>query len=177
MCGPTAFFMASSAFSAYGKYKQGQAQAKAQEYQARVSENNAEAARLQVQQVTNKENIQKDELRKKLMKTKAQGRVGFAASGIKLGSGSALDWELDLVQQNVLDESNLEYNADLERNALINQSSNFKSQATLSRSAAADSRQAGIIGAGTSLLSSAYSYKLNFGGSRVTSPQSDPTQS
>jgi hypothetical protein len=163
MCSIATAFIASSLFSAYGTYRQGQAAAATQKYQARVEENNAIAARQQMEAVTAKEGIERDRLRKQYAKDRATGRVGYAASGVVLGEGSPLDWELALSDQEIQDQGLLAYQADLERHALESQARGHTAQAGMYSAAAKDSRRAGLIGAGTSLLSSFSTYRQTFG--------------
>ena len=163
MCSIATAFIASSLFSAYGTYQQGRAAAAAQNYQARVAENNAIAARQQKEAVTVKEGIEKDRLRRQYARERATGRVGYAASGVVVGSGSPLDWELALSDQEAEDRAMLSYQADLERHSLESQARGITAQAGMSRAAAFDSRRAGTIGAGTSLLSSFSTYRQTFG--------------
>lgn len=163
MCSIATAFIASSLFSAYGTYQQGQAAAATQKYQARVAENNAVAARQQKEAVTAKEGMEKDRLRRQYAKERATGRVGYAASGVVLGTGSPLDWELSLSDQEVEDMGMLTYQADLERHALESEARGQTAQAGMYSAAARDSKRAGVIGAGTSLLSSYSTYRQTFG--------------
>lgn len=164
MCTPTIIFIASAAFSAYGTYRQGQAQAQAANYQARVNENNAAAAKEQMKSVAHKEEIDKSNIQRRAAKLRATGRVGFAAAGVELGSGSPLDWELNMTEQEQLDLMSVEYNADLEKAALQNQAGNYQSQANINRMTAKEARTAGLIGTGASLLNSYDTYTTRFGG-------------
>lgn len=162
MCTLPVIFGASALFSAYGSYKEGQASAQASEYQARVADVNAQAARNQMKSVADKEAIDKENLKRSVAKQRATGRTGYAAGGVVLGAGSALDWELDMTAQEETDLATISYNADLERGALQNQIGNYQNQAQGSRMAAKEYRNAAVLGAGTSLLSSYTTYKTTF---------------
>ena len=109
-----------------------------------------------------KEAIDKETLKRSVAKQRATGRTGYAAGGVVLGTGSALDWELDMTAQEETDLAIISYNADLERSSLQNQIGNYQNQAQGSRMAAKDSRNAAILGSGTSLLSSYTTYKTTF---------------
>ena len=162
MCTLPVAFAASAIFSAYGSYRQGQAAAQASEYQARVADVNAQAAQNQMKSVADKEAIDKETLKRSVAKQRATGRTGYAAGGVVLGTGSALDWELDMTAQEETDLAIISYNADLERSSLQNQIGNYQNQAQGSRMAAKDSRNAAVLGAGTSLLGSYVTYKTTF---------------
>ena len=177
MCSIATAFIASSLFSAYATYQQGRAaaaahtyQADAQEYQARVTENNAIAARQEKETVKVKEGIEKDRLRIQYARERARGRVGYAASGVVVGTGSPLNWELALSDQEAEDQAMLSYQADLERHSLESQArgytaqaGGYTAQAGMSHAAASDARRVGYIGTGTSLLSSYSTYGQTFG--------------
>lgn len=163
MCSIATAFIASSLFSAYGTYQQGRAASAQQQYQARVAENNAVATRQQKEAVTAKEDIQKERLRRDYERDRASGRVGFASSGVVLGTGSPLHWELAMSDQEVEDLQMIEYQANLERHSLEAEARGHTTQAGMYRSAAQDSRRAGLLGTGASLLSSYSTYRQTFG--------------
>lgn len=162
MCTLPIIFGVSTVLSAYGTYRQGQAAAASQTYQARIAENNAEATRNQMEVVTAKEAIDKQELKRSVAKQRAVGRTGYAAGGVVLGTGSALNWELDLTNQEQSDLNIISYNAEVERRNLLNQANNYSAQATVNRMTAKDSKAAAILGAGTTLLSGYTTYKTKF---------------
>lgn len=163
MCTVATAFIASSLFSAYGTYRQGQAQAQSAQFNARVAENNAIAAEQQMQTVTEQEGMEKAQLRRRAEEMRATGRVGYATSGVVVGSGSALDWELALTEQEEADIDRIAYNADLERHALQSEAQSWRTTGQARRAEAREYKTASILGAGTSLLSSYSTYKTNFG--------------
>lgn len=162
MCTLAVAFGVSALFSAAGTYQQGQAQAKASEANARIAENNAQITKNKIQSVAVKEAQDKENLRRATAKKRAQGQVGYAAGGVVLGTGSALDWELELTEQEMIDQSTIEYNAQLEKNALGNTANAYTAQASINSAAASDAQTGALIGTGTSLLDSYVGYKLNF---------------
>ena len=163
MCTLAAAFIGSSLFSAYGTYRQGQAQAQAATFDARVAENNALAAEEQMKTVTVKEGMDKAELRKTVDSIRAEGEVGYASAGVVVGAGSSGAWELSLTEQEEKDLAMIEYNAALERNVLQNQAQDYRATGQARRVEAGEYKTAGALGAGTSLLSSYTTYKTKFG--------------
>lgn len=162
MCTVPIIFGVSTLLSAYGTYHQSQATAASQEYQARIAENNAQAARAQMEVVTAKEALDKQELKRAVARQRATGRTGYAAGGVVLGTGSALKWELDLTNQEQSDLNILSYNAEVERRNLLNQANSYSSQATVNRMTAKDAKTAGVLGTGTTLLDGYTTYKTKF---------------
>jgi hypothetical protein len=163
MCSIAAAFIGSTVLSAYGTYRQGQAQAQAAQFDARVAENNALAAEQQMQTVTVKEGMDKAELRQTVANVRAEGEVGYASAGVVVGAGSAGSWELSLTEQEQKDLATIEYNAALERNALQNQAQDYRTTGQARRVESREYRTAGVLGAGTSLLSGYSTYRTKFG--------------
>jgi hypothetical protein len=141
--------------SAFGSLYQGKAEAAAQEFNARVSENNAEMARVQAAE---------EERRVRVGGAKAIGdmRANYGASGIVTSESSALD---------VLEESamNVELDALTVRYQGHAQALAMKNEAFLARRAGKQANLMGKVGAASALLgagASAYSQQslANAGG-------------
>tara|TARA_R110001592_G_scaffold13613_1_gene62245 strand:- start:8469 stop:8984 length:516 start_codon:yes stop_codon:yes gene_type:complete len=116
------------------------AQANAARYQADVATNNAQIARDQAQ-------FEADGHDRDVRRMLASNRAGVSASGIT-SSGSALDVQMDSVEQAEMDKLAIMYGGDM-------QAGNFEAEAMAQKQAAKDARTAGKYAVGTSLLSGA----------------------
>lgn len=145
MCEPITIaageMMAGSAISAYGQYQQGQAANAAAQYNVAVGE-------IAAQDALERADVEKQLLAHEFLKDKAKGRVSFGASGVRLGSGSTLDWENDLTETYISDKAQLDYNA-------AKEVAGIRNQQTLDTMQGKSAATAGKIGAAGSLLSGA----------------------
>jgi hypothetical protein len=133
--------IAGTAVSAYSAYSQGEAQAGAAKFNARVAENNATIA----QQTAAAQARQKEDAYRRVL---GANRAATGAAGVEGDSGSPLLVMADNAAQAELDLQFTKY-----RGAI--QQTGFQSEANLNRYQAGYARQAGIFGAGTTLLSGA----------------------
>lgn len=139
MCNPLIFLAVSAAATVAGKVQESRAQQRAAndnaadlEYQAAVDRDNAQA--------------QARSIRRAGERDRGQALAGIAASGIKVGQGSALDVEREIMTDTETDA----------RMAILNgerQARGATIQADNTRRAGRDARRAGYFGAATSLLS------------------------
>lgn len=130
MCDPaTIAIVASTALSAYSAYSAGQSQKAAAEYNARVSENEAQTARTQA---TEAENVQRLKTARLLSKQKAQ----LGAAGIDIGSGSALQLQEDTITLGEADALRIRHTGESQFSSLMEQSEleSFKGEAAESQS-------------------------------------------
>lgn len=130
-----------TATSAYAAYSQGQAQQQAAKFNAKVSENNAEIAR----QTAEAQARQKADQYRRIL---GANRAAAGAAGVEGDQGSPLLVMADNAAQAELDEQFTRYRGMI-------QQTGFQSEANLNRYQAGYARQAGLFGAGSTLLSGA----------------------
>lgn len=144
MCSPTTMLMVGTGAQIAGNIQQGNAarqaandQASWDEYQAKLSRAEAEA--------------QASRIRRAGRVARGETLAGAVAAGVKVGEGSALDAERQVMQ---------EYETDAAMAILSGERAAVSSevQASSRRRAGRDARRAGYINAGTSLLSAGSSW-------------------
>lgn len=92
MCEPTTILAATSAvLGVVGGVQQAQAAKAEGEYAQAVAEENAKIKELQAQQATQIGNIEEERQRRRVRAALATQRATFAASGVDMGSGTALE--------------------------------------------------------------------------------------
>jgi hypothetical protein len=139
MCDPLTITMASAGFSAAGSISQGQA-AKQQAY--------GEAGQLDYQAAVERDNAAAEAgiIRRMGQRARGETLAGAVASGIKIGEGSALDAERQVMEDAAIDEQLALLTGD--RNAR-----SLEASAAQRRASGRAARQAGYLQATTSLLS------------------------
>lgn len=146
-----------TAMSAIGAIQQGnaaaanyQAQAMANKRNAKIMEMNAQATSAQAAQA-------EDAQRRKARQIGGMQRAAISESGTGDGGTNAL-----LVEQSgrnaELDALNIRYEGELKRRGLLNEAGNERYAAKVNKMNAGQSRMAGYMGAGTSLLSAGAKY-------------------
>lgn len=138
---PMVLMVASAAVSAVGAVRSSQAQAAASDYNAQVARQNAQIAEAQGNAAA--EAHSRDAQRKM-----GAAVAAYGAAGVDTSSGSPSDVLADSARSAALDNLTIKYNAKLRAMGL-------EQQATLDNMSAANSRQAGVINATSSLLSGA----------------------
>lgn len=136
--------------SAYGAYQQGQVAKSTAEYNADLMTQQAQNADLE-----NRENMQR--LATQNERTMASQRVNYAATGLEIGNGSPLQVQADTAKQlklNMLDQNR----------AAQAQEQSLYAQAGATQWAGNNYAQAGMIGAGSSLLNGAASFSSQYYG-------------
>lgn len=143
MCVPlvAGVMVAGAAMSAMGQMQQGQAAQKAAEYNVALGE-------IAAQDALERADIEKQLLGQQFLKEKATGRAQAGSSGIRIGTGSTLDWENDLTETYISDKATLDLNA-------AKEISGIRNQQTLDTAQGQSAARAGQIGAAGSLLSGA----------------------
>lgn len=149
------FTVLSTLASAYSSIQQGRAAQRAAKYQAEVQAQNAQLAEQQARSAKTRAESDKLALRLDAVRKTAQGRAGFAAGNVQLGSGTPVDWETDLREATQYDLDTIDYNADLEAWGYRVQGQNAMAESRLSRLQGRNAATAGWLGAATSLLSGA----------------------
>lgn len=132
--------VASGVMGAAGQAQQGEANAEIQEYNARVAERDAAAARAAAE-------LQSENVRKKNRRILGGARVSSAVSGFEFG-GSALEVMADNAAEAELEANIVLYNGEVA-------ATKHESSATLYRRGAANSRRAGQVAAFTTLVGTA----------------------
>lgn len=140
---------------AYGMYQQGQAREKAAEYNAAVASNNMVLAERQAEDATKRGKIEEQRHRMQVGRLKADQRSALAASGIDVASGSALDVLEDTAKLGEWDALQIRANADREAYGYRAQGMNYQAEAGLQTMKGRQASRAGMIGAGSSLLTGA----------------------
>lgn len=144
MCEPATMFLAATAVQAGSSIMQGNAARK---------QANAAAAESDYQAAVERSNAQAEAsiIRRQGQRQRGETLASIVASGVKVGNGSALDAERQVMQDSAHDE----YMAILtgERRA-----TQFGREADMQRRAGRDAQRAGQIGAFTSLLSAGGNY-------------------
>lgn len=159
---------------AFGQFQAGSAKSEANLYQAQVAKNNAVLARMQADEVMRRADVNAERALERGMQNQVNTALEYkrmlgsqaaalAANGIVVGRGSALDMERDTRAFAMLDQETALHNAEMEAHAIrtgamdqvaaLNvQTSNYHNQAVLLKSAAGDAKMAGVINAGSTLL-------------------------
>ncbi|MGI4798431.1 MAG: virion core protein, T7 gp14 family [Janthinobacterium lividum] len=162
MCEPTTLALIGTAVSvagagvgAYSAIQQGNARSDAANYQSAVDKNNATIAGwnadiAEQSQVAKTQAIQ----RTGSLRAGAQ-RAALAAGGVDAASGSSLD-VLDATETDTARAASAsQYQGDLTGYGYRTQQQNFLGQATMASASGANAATAGLIGAGSTLLSGA----------------------
>lgn len=144
MCAPAVIpiaMMAGTAMQAYGQYQQGQAAAAA-------ARENIAAGELEARDVYARAENEKQLLAFQMQRELGTGRAQAGASGTRIGTGSNLDWENDLLENYISDKAQIDENA---AKAVYGVQRGMRLEAMQGNSAV----RAGNLGAGASLLSGA----------------------
>lgn len=158
MCSPTGLFGSglvmqgmSAGLSAYGSYKQQQAQNKAAEYNARLSERQADISRMKAADARKRGERNEQEHRMQVSQLEGAQRAGFAASGVSVGSGSVIDTLADTNYFGEMDALDIRHAAQMEAWEYENQASAYTADAANQRT----TKGSPGLAATTSILSSA----------------------
>lgn len=142
MCEPVTIAMAAGVgLSAMGQLQEGQAKNAAAEHNIAMGDIAAADA-------LERADVDKQLLAHQFLKDRATGRNQVGSSGVRLDSGSTLDWENDLTETYISDKAGIDLNTSKETFGIRNQQSLDKSQGE-------GAVNAGRIGAAGSLLSGA----------------------
>lgn len=182
MCDPVTAAITATAIGggvqAYGEYQKGSAENKYYQYAANQNEKQAQIVRARAHEQSKIENRAGSEKLKEqkinAAKLSSSQRAAMVANGISLDSKTAEDITNDSFTQEQLDEQAIKYNADSRvweiREKAKYDSYGLLSQAEQYRTAGRNAKQAGKIGAFTTLLSTAASVSaMNFKGTNAIS--------
>ncbi len=151
MCGPAAAVAGIAVLGAGLAFGKQDAANQANEYNARVAENNARVADIQASQAVERGRISSVQSRLQTKRLIGQQRSAFGASGALVDEGSSLDAVLDTASFGEVDALTIQYNADIEAFGHKAKASSFRSTAAINRA----SNVSPFAAAGGSLLSSA----------------------
>jgi type II secretory pathway pseudopilin PulG len=149
--------MVMAALSAAGSVMQGMAASSAAKAQARAEEQNARLAELQGQDAVRRGGREEAKFRREQSILEGRQRSLLAASGVDIDSGSAADLQEASRMEGEEDAAVIRLNAQREKWGFDTQALNHRNAASAARAAGRGALTAGILGAGTSLLSAANS--------------------
>ena len=137
-----------TATQSYAAYQQAKADNMAAQWNAQVMENNALLKDVQANQALEqgKHNVALAKMGGGLLVERQ--RASYAASGVKVDSGSALDVVAEQAGKNKYDQDMLQYNAELNAWGIRNEANNLRQQAAMTR---ATGRNPGLAAATTML--------------------------
>lgn len=132
--------------------QQGDYAAQEAAYAASLSGRDAQAAEMRAQDAEFRGRLEKQDRALQVEQLKAAGQTNYAAGNVQLGSGSPLDWEVDVSERQAADDRMTEYNAEVEAWGEKVKAGDSRSQAQLQRMAGTNKRSAaGQASVGTML--------------------------
>lgn len=148
--------------STYGSIEQGQASARMANYQAAVAQVNNQIAKQNAQQATAAGNTQVENQEMQTAGLVATETADEAASGLDVGSGSPSKVQQSQNIMGTMDALTIQNNAAREAYGYTAQGVGYQAQAGLEGMAAQQAGTAGMLGAGSSILSGASSLTGNW---------------
>lgn len=160
--------IAGTGISALGALSTGQANAAAANYSAQVAANNATTASQNAAYATQagEQAATTQSLKGRAEAQHLKGEI--AANGIDVNSGSAVDLEAGQLEKQQLDTETVRQNAALTAYGYRTTATSDIAQSQLDKAQAGFAQQAGLIGAGGSLLSGAGNIGLKWAGLNPT---------
>lgn len=149
--------VAAGAMSAYGQTQSAGAASAAGKFNASMMERDAQLADQQAQLRERQGVMDEAKVRRDTARTMGAQRSILAGSGVDVGSGSALDILTDTDRFGELDALETKYQSDLDAWSIRNQSQSMRAQAKMERQGARNAATAGMLGAGSTLLTTASS--------------------
>jgi len=152
MCGLAGGLMAVSSVL------QGNAQASAYSQQASIANQNAALANQAANNVQVEKQSQEAQIQEQKRQTIGTARASLAANGSDSGYGTGLGAIQDISYGAQKDMNNLEYNAAVQQGNLMQQSQNYKNQASYYNAASSNAKLGGWLGAAAGYASGLSSY-------------------
>lgn len=146
----TIALVASAATAAVGAVAEGQAQKEAYKSQANANEYNAKVSDMNAQIARNNSSVREEAMRRKARQVLGQQRGAIAQAGIDF-SGSALDVMQQSTTMAELDALNTRYEGDLQARGLLATAVGERYQAAANRINAKNAQTAGFIKAGAAV--------------------------
>jgi hypothetical protein len=147
--------MVMAALSAAGSVAQGMSASAAAKAQAGAEEQNARLAELQGADAVRRGGLEEAKFRREQSMLAGRQRSLLAASGVDIDSGSAAELQEASRMEAEEDAAVIRMNAQREKWGFDAQAVNHRNAAAAARSAGKNAMTAGIVGAGTSLLTAA----------------------
>lgn len=155
--GSLAVGLVSGGLTAMGQVQAGNAAEAQANFQSDVARNNAITLAAASRDAYDRGDILEENLRLRAEDLKGRQRAAFASNGFALGAGSALTVLEDTAELTELDALTIRNNAEREAMGLQTQSNQFLAQSALYSSVGASAKQAGRIGAFSTVLGTASS--------------------
>lgn len=147
--------IAGTGMSMYGSYQQGQQQAAQARYQAQIAANNAQIANQNAKDTEAAGAAEEQRKRIENSQRTSALRAAAGASGVDVGTGSALDSFADATMIGEYDALSVRNNYQRQANAYYQQAANFTNDSALYRQAASNATGNALTGMAGSLLSGA----------------------
>lgn len=141
--------------SAYGVFRQGQAASAEADFRSQIASNNAIIANQNAEIALEKGRAEIRDERRRTRQAIGLQRAQLAAQGFDVSEGSSIDILGDTAALGELDVLRIEADAENRARNFRIQAGSFESEATLGRVASKTARQAGRIGAGSTLITGA----------------------
>lgn len=138
MCVSLALLAAGTGLKAYGQYQQGRNEEKLLNFQGQMAQDDAQAAQVASE-------VQAGNIRRAAELTRKSAAAAYAASGVDVRAGSALDVQADILRRG-------EYDALTEMISGANASRRLNQQANMFSRAAKNARKSGNLSALSSVL-------------------------
>ncbi len=148
--------------SAGGALMNASAQSAAASYQAQVAQNNAKYAQQNATLALQQGAVQEAAQRQKTAQMVGTERAVMGANDIEMNSGSPLQVQRSTVETGDLDALTIRSNAQIASTNDLQQSANFTAQAGLLSAQSSWAMDAGMFGAGSSLLGGASSFTNSY---------------
>ncbi len=158
MCNPTAVAaiqIVGAGISAYGVFRQGQAASAEADFRSQIASNNAIIANQNADIALDRGRAEAREERRKTRQQIGLQRAQLAAQGFSVAEGSSIDILGDTAALGELDVLRIEADAENRARNFRTQAGSFESEATLGRVASKTARQAGVLGATSTLITGA----------------------
>src|SRR5512146_200618 len=145
--------LASTAMQAYSSYQQGQAQAAEAKAQQRMMEYNARVAEMQARAIEQKTKFDQIRQQRKGQRVMGTLRAKLGASGAMVSEGAPLNLMADQAFELALENALIGYEGQVEAGQARSQGALYSAQGGIYGMRAKNAATAGMLGAGTSLLS------------------------
>jgi hypothetical protein len=156
-------FIAGTGMQAYSKYQEGQAAAQEAKNAAVMEEYNAQVAEQAAKAAENRSMYEQERQLLEAKRVKGAQAAAIAGAGGIPGAGSNLLLQAKQASELELDNLMIGYEGLTEAQRARSQAAGYRLQGSIYKQKAKNLKQAGLIGAGTSLLTGFSSYKDLYG--------------
>ena len=144
--------VAGAGISAYSSYQQGVSQQNMANYNARIASQNAALTVEQMDISQREKGITQARQRRETEKVLSSQRAKFAKAGVEM-AGTPLMVAADTMYESDLDSLAIQYSSTVEQGQLLAKEAGLRQEASLQKMSGKAARDAGYLGAGSSLLS------------------------